>query len=80
MHSIGIPDIQKAATKHTQRKLEKEFGNFLLFVSCYPKKILVYPDNIKVADVLKENYLLEHELKWLNRIPDQKMYLMQQLG
>ena len=80
MHSKGIPDVQKATTKHIQRKLKKEFGNSLHFMICKPKRILIYLDNVKVADVLKENYLLKQELECLNRVLDRKNVLDAAIG
>ena len=46
--------------------------HFWHFVSCKPKTILVYPNNVKVADVLQENYSFKQKLECLKRAPDQK--------
>lgn len=60
--SFGIDDVRDSTKKHLRRKLEKEFGESLHIIPDQKGKLLLYPDNLTVQDLVRENQTLRREL------------------
>ena len=55
MKTFGCYNVKQHTKNHIRRKLETEFNGALHFISEANGKVLVYPDNISLAQVLREN-------------------------
>ena len=60
-----MTEVKASTKKHLQRKLASEFGDSLHFTPDDKDKILVYPDNLFMSVVVRENVKLKDELQKL---------------
>ena len=61
--SMGVTEVKSSTKKHIQRKLVAEFGESLHMIPDDKGKILVFPDNLSLGEVVKENVRLKEELQ-----------------
>lgn len=59
MESKGIIHVKNATKKHIRRKLEHEFGGALHIIPDDNGKLLLYPDNLSMRELVKENHNLK---------------------
>ena len=57
METLGYSsnDIKPYTRKHIRHKLEQEFGDSIHFTSCDNGRVMVYPDNLSIEVLVKEN-------------------------
>ncbi|KAL7378813.1 hypothetical protein ABVT39_019162 [Epinephelus coioides] len=65
MNSLGIVQVKESTTKHLRRKLESEFVGALHIFPDTKGKLLLYPDNLSMREIAKENQSLINELQAL---------------
>lgn len=63
LQSFGINDVRPHTKKHIRRKLECEFKESLHFVSDDKGKLLVYPDNLSLDQVVVAMMKAEEQLR-----------------
>ena len=51
----GVQNVSESTKKHIRRTLTSEFGDTLHFIPDDNGRILVYPKNLTLSEVLKEN-------------------------
>lgn len=59
---LGVEEVKLSTKKHIRRKLTVEFGESLHMVTDSIGRVLVYPDNLSLVNVLQENQKLKDEL------------------
>ncbi|KAG0711501.1 hypothetical protein GWK47_020495 [Chionoecetes opilio] len=70
MKSFGVDQVQDSTKKHLRQRIEKEFGGFLHIIQDHNGKLLIYPDNLTVHELVRENQslkTLKKQLKTLSR-------------
>ncbi|KAK0133463.1 hypothetical protein N1851_031026 [Merluccius polli] len=60
MNSKGIIQVKGSTKKHIRRKLEREFGGALHIFPDDNGKLLLYPDNLSLRKLVKENHNLKN--------------------
>jgi len=64
MKSSGVQTTIRTSTRtHLRRVIETEFGDTLSFLLTKGKKLLIYPKNIKTAQLVEENIVLHEKLE-----------------
>ena len=61
MQSMGV-EVKESTKKHVRRKTESDFGDSLHIFANEKGKLLIFPDNLSVYDLAKENQRLKKEL------------------
>ena len=59
MHSSGIHTIEDSTKKHIHQTFERELGPSLHIYPDSEGKLLIYPDNLTMCDLAKENLSLK---------------------
>lgn len=62
MNSLGIAQIKESTKKHVSRKLESKFAGALHIFPDGKGKLLLFPDNLSMKELAKENQSLKREL------------------
>ena len=70
MEVNGYSSVKQQTKDHIRRKLEAEFTDSLHFISEANGRVLVYPDNLSLVEVLRENVLLKDKLQELETTND----------
>ncbi|KAI3388753.1 hypothetical protein SNEBB_003675, partial [Seison nebaliae] len=70
MRTHGCDDVKLQTKKHIRRKLESEFGDSLHFINEANGRVLVYPDNLSLTQVLRENVKLKDNVQELESRSD----------
>ena len=60
MHTCGIDTIEYSVKKHIHRTLEREFHSSLHIYSDNEGKLFVFPDNLTMCELAKENLSKDH--------------------
>ncbi|KAL1262233.1 hypothetical protein QQF64_007498 [Cirrhinus molitorella] len=63
MTECGVTQVTPSTKKHLRRKVEAEFGESLYIIPNDKGKLLVYPDNLTMDDLVKVCQNLKDELK-----------------
>ena len=58
----GVNDVKPSTKKHIRRKLEAEFGDALHIIPDDKGKLLVYPDNLSVPELVKAYHVLQSKI------------------
>lgn len=70
MKACGYDAVKQQTKNHIRRKLEAEFGDSLHFISAAKGRVLVYPDNLSLAQALRENVILKDKIQELESTND----------
>jgi hypothetical protein len=70
LKSNGCSDIKKQTKNHIRRKLTAEFEESLHFISEINGKLIVYPDNLSITQVIRDNMKLKDKVKELTTTND----------
>ena len=62
MNCFGIDQVKEDTKKHIKRKLESEFGGALHIFPDRKGRLIMYPDNMSMCELAKENQSLKAEL------------------
>ena len=68
MNCFGIDQVKESTRKHIKRKLESEFGGALHIFLDRKGKLIMYPDNMSICELAKENQSLKAKLHTLKGI------------
>lgn len=68
MNSLGIVQVKESTTKHLRRKLESEFAGALHIFPDAKGKLLLYPDDLSMRELAKQNQSLINELQALKSV------------
>ena len=68
MNCFGIDQVKEDTKKHIKRKLESEFGGALHIFPDRKGRLIMYPDNMSMCELAKENQSLKAELHTLKGI------------
>ncbi|KAI0207394.1 hypothetical protein LSAT2_007927, partial [Lamellibrachia satsuma] len=68
MNFLGIVQVKDTTKKHTRRKLESEFGGALHLFPGVKGKLFLYPDNLSMCELAKDNQSLKTELHTLKSL------------
>ena len=63
MRTYGFQDVKKQTKNHIRRKLEAEFCQSLHFITETNGRVLVYPDNLSLAQALTDNVMLKDKVQ-----------------
>lgn len=67
MKNFGVDKVQDSTKKHIRQRIETEFGGSLHIIPDHNGKLLIYPDNLTVQELVRENQSLKKQLKTLSR-------------
>lgn len=70
MRTYGYDDVKKQTKNHIRRKLDAEFCDSLHFISETNGRVLVYPDNLSLAQALRDNVILKDKVQELESTND----------
>ena len=65
---LCIVHVKDSTKKHIRRKLESEFGGALPIFPDVKGKLLLYPDNLSMCELAKDNQSLKAELHTLKSL------------
>ena len=70
MKTYGYDDVKQQTKNHIRRKLDADFGDSLHFISEENGRVLVYPDNLSLAQALRDNFILKDKIQELESTND----------
>lgn len=70
MRTHGCDAVKQQTKNHIRHKLEAEFSDSLHFISAANGRVLVYPDNLSLAQALRENVILKDKIEELESTND----------
>ena len=59
---VGLGEVKASTKKHIHRKIKGEFGESIHVIPDEQGKLLVYPDNLSMSQLVQENQRLKEEL------------------
>ena len=70
MKTYGYDDVKQQIKNHTRRRLDADFVDSLHFISEENGRVLVYPDNLSLAQALRYNFILKDKIQELESTND----------
>ena len=73
MKTFGVEKVQDSTKKNIRKRIETEFGNSLHIIPDDNGRLLLYPDNLTIQALVRENQSLKKQLKHLSKGDDQEL-------
>ena len=61
MNNIGVDQVKYSTKKHIRQKIETEIRDSLHFIPDQNGKLLIYPDSLKIEELVKEIQSLKNQ-------------------